>query len=99
MFTIRYAEGVADDLAGLRAFDRKAILDRIDEQLTHRPAEETRNKKILAGLDPPWDHEEPIWELRVGDFRVFYDVDEEGLRVFVRAIRRKPPHLTTEEIL
>ena len=48
-------------------FDRKQLLDHIDEQLTHRPAQATRNKKILVGLVPPWDHEEPIWELRVGE--------------------------------
>jgi len=41
----------------------------------------------------------PIWELRVGEFRVFYDVDEEAQTVFVRAVRHKPPHKTTEEIL
>ena len=55
--------------------------------------------KILVGLIPPWDHEPPIWELRSGEFRVFYDVNETDSRVTVRAIRRKPPHRTTEEIL
>lgn len=86
-------------MAGLLAFDRKQILDRIEEQLTHQPDLENRNKKIHAGLVPPWDHEEPIWELRIGDNRVFYDVDAENSRVTVRAIRQKPPHRTTEEIL
>jgi mRNA-degrading endonuclease RelE of RelBE toxin-antitoxin system len=99
MFTIEYAKAVAEDLANLRAFDRKQLLDHIDEQLTHQPTQETRNKKILIGLVPPWEHEEPIWELRVGEHRIFYDVDEEAERVIVRAIRHKPPHKTTEEIL
>jgi mRNA-degrading endonuclease RelE of RelBE toxin-antitoxin system len=35
----------------------------------------------------------------VGVFRVFYDVNEEERRVYVRAIRRKPGRLKTEEIL
>ena len=56
------------------------------------------NSTVL-GLTPPWEHVEPVWELRVGEFRVFYDVSEEESRVIVRAIRRKPPHKTTEEIL
>jgi mRNA-degrading endonuclease RelE of RelBE toxin-antitoxin system len=43
--------------------------------------------------------EEPVWELRVGKFRVFYDVDEDATTVTVRAIREKPPHKTTEDIL
>ena len=60
---------------------------------------ETRNKKILVGLTPPWEHQPPVWELRVGEYRVFYDVDEPDRRVTVRAVRRKPPHATTEGIL
>lgn len=42
---------------------------------------------------------EPVWELRVGEYRVFYDVDEATAIVYIRAIRHKPPHKTTEEIL
>jgi len=37
--------------------------------------------------------------LRVGPFRVFYDVQEAERRVYVRAIRHKPAHRQTEEIL
>jgi mRNA-degrading endonuclease RelE of RelBE toxin-antitoxin system len=48
---------------------------------------------------PPWTAEPPIWELRVGEYRVFYDVSPEAKVVYVRAVRRKPPHRTTEEIL
>jgi hypothetical protein len=29
MFTIEYAEGIADDLAGLRGFERNQILEEI----------------------------------------------------------------------
>jgi mRNA-degrading endonuclease RelE of RelBE toxin-antitoxin system len=99
MYTIVYAAGVADDLKGLRVARRAEILDKIDEQLTHEPARSTRNKKLVEGLTPPWDQEGPVWELRIGDYRVFYEIDEAGQRVAVRAIRRKPPHKTTEEIL
>jgi mRNA-degrading endonuclease RelE of RelBE toxin-antitoxin system len=99
MFTILFAESVADDLANLRASDGTLILDKIDEQLLHQPAIATRNRKIVPGLVPPWEHEPPVWELRVGQFRVFYDVNESDMKVIVRAIRLKPPHKTTEEIL
>ena len=67
MFTIEYSEEVGEDLADLRAFDRKQILSQIDAQLTHQPMGETRTKKKLIGLDPPWEHAEPVWELRVGE--------------------------------
>lgn len=46
-----------------------------------------------------WDAVLPVRELRVGECRVFYDVDEAEQRVTIRAIRRKPPHSTTEDIL
>jgi mRNA-degrading endonuclease RelE of RelBE toxin-antitoxin system len=55
MYELEYTEGVAQDLKDLRANDRKRILDKIDEQLTDNPTEETRNKKILIGLKPPFD--------------------------------------------
>jgi mRNA-degrading endonuclease RelE of RelBE toxin-antitoxin system len=99
MFDIEYGEGVIPFVRDLPAARYRQILDKIEEQLTHEPTRETRNKKILEGLKPPWEHQEPIWELRVGEYRVFYDVDEIEQRVFVRAVRHKPPHMTTEEIL
>jgi len=98
-YLIDYAEGVEGDLAVLRTYDQARILDKIDEQLIYEPARETRNKKMLVGLVPPWDYIEPAWELRVGEYRVFYDVDEKTLTATIRAIRFKPPDKTTEDIL
>lgn len=99
MFTIEFSQSVVEDLADLRTFDRERILDRLEALLTHEPTKETRNKKQLVGLTPPWKHVGPVWELRVGKFRVYYAVDEDDSRVLVRAIRQKPPHKTTEETL
>lgn len=99
MYNIEYAEGVANDLNELRAYERAKILDIIEAQLTYQPTQQTRNKKILVGLIPPWYHIEPCWELRIDNYRVFYDVDEDISVVMVRAIRYKPPHKMTEEIL
>ena len=99
MYKITYSEGVADDLGRLRANQRAQVLDRIEVQLRREPSRQTRNRKIVVGLVPPWDHVEPIWELRIGEYRVFYDVDEAESTVIIRAIRHKPRHKTTEEIL
>ena len=99
MFTIEYAKGVAEDLKSIRAYERTRILDGIDKQLLHEPSVQTRNRKILVGLIPPWEYIEPVWELRIGEYRVFYDVDEESSTVIVRAIRQKPANKKTEEIL
>ncbi len=99
MYGIEYAEGVADDLENLRVFERRQILDIIEKQLKHEPTQGTRNRKILEGLIPPWEHVEPVWELRIGEYRVFYDVNEETMVVTIRAIRHKPRHKRTEDIL
>jgi mRNA-degrading endonuclease RelE of RelBE toxin-antitoxin system len=53
---------------------------------------------MLSGLIPPWEQVRPVWQLRVGDLRVFYDVDESTRVVIVRAVRRKEIK-RTEEIL
>ncbi len=99
MYKIEYAQGVVDDLRALRSGERSAILDRVEQQLTYEPARRSRNRKVLVGLVPPWEYAEPEWELRIGEYRVFYDVDEGQSLVVVRAVRRKPRHKTTEEIL
>ncbi|PYV84616.1 MAG: addiction module toxin RelE [Acidobacteria bacterium] len=99
VYRIRYSGGVADDLRRVRANQRTRILDRIEVQLTHEPTRQTRNRKIVVGLIPPWEHVDPIWELRLGEYRVFYDVDEAKSSVTIRAIRHKPPHKRTEEVL
>lgn len=87
------------NLKKVRPYDRNRILDAIEEQLRHRPDLETANRKLLPCLIPTFDSVPPVWELRVGLFRVFYDVDREAAKVYVRAVRKKPPHRTTEEIL
>ena len=99
MFEIEYAKSVEQDLARLRAYHRKAILDAIDKHLAHEPLVETRRRKPLPGLTPPWVHVPPVWELRVGEYRVFYDVDEALVIVRVRAVRHKKAHKVTKEIL
>ena len=97
--TLEFSEGVKEDLEGLRAYDVRILLEAIKTQLTHAPNIETKNRKLLHNLVPPFEAIPPIWQLRVGDFRIFYDVNEAEQRVYIRAIRRKPSHLKTKEIL
>lgn len=98
MFAILYEEAAEEYLRTLRAFEARRILDEVDAQLSRAPMKPTRRRKLLEGLVPPWDSACPVWQLRVGDFRVFYDVDEARREVIVRAIRRKGTK-STEEIL
>ena len=99
MYEIEFAPSVAEDLSEVRAFDRAPIMNAIEELLTHEPTVPTRHRKLLPDLESSFEGVPPIWELRVGEFRVFYDVAEEEKKVYVRAVRRKPPHKTTEETL
>jgi len=98
-YEIVFEENVEEEIAALRAFEGRRVLAAIQNDLTHEPSRETRNRKILRGAKPPFDALEPVWELRVGEYRVFYDIDEEARTVFIRAVRRKLPHKTTEDIL
>jgi len=99
VYEIRAARSVERDLRALPAYQRRRILDAVESQLTRQPTVPSRHRKLLRGLVPPWTAEPPIWELRVGEYRVFYDVAAEADVVYLRAVRRKPPHRTTEEIL
>lgn len=99
VYEIEFEENVERELTRIRPFDAKRIFDAIGTWLTHEPTVETKARKKLEGVRPPFRTVPPAWELRVGEYRVFYDVDEEEKRVYVRAVRRKPPHRTTEEIL
>ena len=98
VYEIRFAGGVEQDLGKLRAYDRRKILDAIEGQLLHRPTTPSRHRKLLVNLVPPWTADPPIWELRVGDHRVFYEVAEEESVVYVRAIRVKRAGKRTEDI-
>ena len=99
VFEIRFAEGVEEDLKSIRIYYRNQILDAIEEQLAYEPGIRTRNRKLLDNLIPPWQTVAPIWELRVGEYRVFYDVSPTESVVYVRAVRRKPRGTKTEDIL
>jgi mRNA-degrading endonuclease RelE of RelBE toxin-antitoxin system len=98
-FQIQINEAAGAEIADLPAFVRKRVIQAIEAQLPYQPNVATRNRKQLRGLIPPWEHLDPTWEIRVGEYRVFYDVDESARLVHIRAVRHKPPHRTTGEIL
>jgi mRNA-degrading endonuclease RelE of RelBE toxin-antitoxin system len=98
-YTIEITEVADRDLEGIKKFYRQQIIDAIREQLTHEPTIETKNRKILVDFQPDFEHDPPVWRLRVGEYRVFYDVNEEDKRVIVRTVRQKPPHATMEQIV
>lgn len=86
MWAVRFAHDVEKDLKKMPARDRRIVLDAIEVKLSSEPAIATRNRKLLMNLVPPWVAEPPIWELRVGKYRVFYDVSEADHTVYIRAV-------------
>src|SRR6476469_3818235 len=69
-YRIVFAGSVRAQLEALPASQRRTLLEAIEQQLTHEPQVETRNRKRLRPnrLAP--------WELRVGRLRAFYDIVE-----------------------
>jgi len=80
MYEIEFTPEANEDLKLFRKFEQKQILDEIERQLNYEPNVATRNRKEM---DP---NEVAGWELRVGKFRVFYNVDEPTQAVSIEAI-------------
>jgi mRNA-degrading endonuclease RelE of RelBE toxin-antitoxin system len=97
-YEILIHETAAEEIEKLRSYDQRAVMDGIEEHLSHQPQVRTRCRKCLESLTPRFEHVLPVWELRVGSFRVFYDVDEAENQVHVRAVRHKGQTQTTEDI-
>jgi mRNA-degrading endonuclease RelE of RelBE toxin-antitoxin system len=96
MYTIELSESAAADLIALRAFDRARVVTEIEKELSWHPTIATRHRKMLRELRPAWEHVPPLWQLRIGEHRVFYDVDEVAHVVYVRRVIRKGTKTTGE---
>ena len=82
-FTINLTIEAVDDLRTLRKFDQQIVLSAIDNQLSDQPHVVTRRRKRLR------PNRLAEWELRVEDFRVFYDVNVAESQVKVVAVGQK----------
>ncbi len=69
MYEIEFTSETEEDLRWFRANERQEILDGIETQLKYVPTVEARNRFHLR------PNQSAEWELRIGKFRVFYDVD------------------------
>ena len=83
MWRIELTSDAGDDVAALRMFDRKRILDAIETMLSHEPDRESRNRKRLR------PNKLAEWELRIDEFRVFYDVVVADTAVRIVAVGQK----------
>ena len=75
-YEIVLAAQAVEDFRQLSARDRSTIRDALERHLRNEPGKETRSSiKRLRGIV------RPQYRLRVGDFRVFYDVLEDAVEV------------------
>jgi len=70
-FEIRYAPSAVAHLERLTARKQAVVLGQLVAQLGHEPTVESRNRKRMRP--------NPLasWELRLGDVRVYSDVDDD----------------------
>ena len=79
-YRIAFSRNSLSHLQGFTVREQRIVRDALVEQLTYEPTVTTKNRKemrpnLLA-----------LWELRIGNFRVYYDVEEEESIVDIRAI-------------
>jgi mRNA-degrading endonuclease RelE of RelBE toxin-antitoxin system len=82
-FEINLTDGAQADLRWLDTYAQRIVVDGIDVHLRYQPTAGSR--KIVAMRPNPVAG----WELRLGDHRVLYDVDDVGRKVTVQLIGEK----------
>lgn len=70
-YQIEYSPSTENHLRALSARQQAIVLDKVDEQLIHEPTAQTRNRKPIR------PNALATWELRIGDLRVYYDVEDD----------------------
>lgn len=75
-FEIVFTQAAEEDLKKLSPFDRNTILDAVERHLSHQPDMESRSR--IKQLTQPAISG---YRLRVGDFRVYYDIESKNRRL------------------
>ncbi len=84
VYTIMLKRSAIADLDALRKYDATQIADAMERHLQHNPTKESKSRiKRLRGIS------NPDYRLRVGDYRIFYVVDEIARRVDVLRVMHK----------
>ena len=83
MFDIKFIQHAIEDLQAFAKSEQKWIVSTLESQLVMDAAEETADRKRLHPNGPA------EWEIRLGQVRVFYDVDIENGTVKIAAVGKK----------
>lgn len=72
------------DMDRLRKYDARTVADAMERRLQHEPRKESRSAvRRLRGIS------DPDYRLQVGDYRIFYNVDDQALRVDILRVMHK----------
>jgi mRNA-degrading endonuclease RelE of RelBE toxin-antitoxin system len=82
-YELRYSPEATETLKRLRPFDRATIMDAVDQVLTVNPRLESKARVKKLSQPAPAQY-----RLRVGGFRVLYNVGEDHVRI-VRILRKE----------
>lgn len=79
-YRIEYSPVTEAHLRALTKRQQVIVLDTVEKQLQYQPAVEAMNRKLMRP--------NPVapWELRIGNLRVYYDIDEEEYTVYILAV-------------
>ena len=93
-YTIILKRSAIADLDALRKYDATQIANAMERYLQHDPTKESKSRiKRLRGIS------NPDYRFRVGDYRVFYVVDEDARQVDVLRVMHKDQTLTYDKEL
>jgi len=83
VYRVVFTPSADEDLKWFRKPEQRSIIEAAMEQLAYEPVTTTQNRKPLRP--------NPIaaWAIRIGEYRVFYDVDSAARLVTVRAVGYK----------
>jgi mRNA-degrading endonuclease RelE of RelBE toxin-antitoxin system len=84
VFEIELTDRAIEDLKWFKKHEQNIILDGIEVNLCYEPTTETRNRKLLR------PNNTATWELRLGEYRVLYNVDKVIKIVSVERVGAKP---------
>lgn len=88
-YVIEFSPDALEHLEALRKFDQQRVVESISQQLAHEPLKASRNRKAMRS------NLIATRELRVGAFRVYYDVDDEQAAVLIPRHRGEGPQPRT----
>jgi mRNA-degrading endonuclease RelE of RelBE toxin-antitoxin system len=84
VFEIELTDQAIEDLQWFKKHEQNVIIDGIEANLCYEPTTETRNRKRLR----PNDTAE--WELRLGAYRVLYNVEQTMNSPSIRKLLKSP---------